>query len=43
MGLVDDALIQYEELEASFFQTMKGEHPQTPPHALLNPNLQMAT
>lgn len=25
MTLLEDALIQYDELEASFFQTLKGE------------------
>lgn len=26
MNLFDDALVQYDELEASFFQAMKGEY-----------------
>ena len=25
MNLIEDALIQYDELEASFFQSLKGE------------------
>jgi hypothetical protein len=27
MNLIEDALIQYDELEASFFQSLKGNHP----------------